>query len=246
MRLLMLIVLMVSTSVNAAGLPVFDIASFRNTLASSVNSATQLKNQVEEIKWAVESVKRQTKSLQKLEVNSLGELNDLLNGNSFKVNSFLSSLNGIGYSINTVTNQYNRLFPMDKIDKEVDMSVYQDYYRSWNTELSNAARESMQAQTVLKDISQHNVAAARILARSKNSQGQMGMLESIMESLTLISNQMSNLTQVLATSGRTMAVAAASDAASESAADTASNKLWSGYSDMGKPAKKLNKMPKPY
>lgn len=226
-----------------AELPVFDIAGFRNTLATSLNSATQIRNQMEQIKWSIERVKQTSKSLKNLDVNSLNELNDLLNGNTYEINQFLSSVEGIGYSLNEIASEYNRIFPGENIDKELNLGAYKEYYRSWNTQLSLAARESMRSQSVIRHVGEQNIAAAQILSRSKNAEGQMGMLESMMESLTLISNQLSNLTQVMVTNSRTMSVAAAAESSNQAAERTASERFWDGYGDMGKPPKRLNRLP---
>jgi len=218
-----------------AALTVIDLTNLKQNTLTAVRTAEQIKNQIEQIR-------NQVKSLQTLPGSTFGPVKAIYEGNMNELNGLLSDVQGISFDLNKIDGQFDQLFPEGKWDK-IDFNNYEQYYRDWNKELSDAAKTAMKAQSVIQRSQASNNEAAAILNRSSGADGDVRQLQSTNQMLGLMAGQLNGLTETLALNARVSAMAAASSAQKEEAERAFSTQMWSGYGDWKSTGSKYTNMP---
>lgn len=219
-----------------AALTVIDISNLKQTTLTAVRSAEQIKNQIEQIR-------NQVRSLQTLPAAAFGPVKSIYDSNMQELNGLLSDVQGISFDLNRIDGQFDQLFPQGTWD-QIDFNRYEQYYRDWTKELSEASKIAMKAQSVVERSQAFNNEAAAILSRSSAADGEVRQLQSTNQMLGIMAGQLDGLTQTLAVSARVSAMAAAQAANREEAERAFSTQMWSGYGNVDKQANaKYTNMP---
>lgn len=205
----------------STGIPVFDGGNFSQNIISALQSIQQVYNQVTQLQNQATQIQYKLKSLKTLGSGSFNQLNGLLNGNINDLGAFLSSVNGIGYTLGSIRNQYDALFPQGTKWENVKMSEYSKYFGDWNDEVTNSARSSMEAQSVLSRLQSNYQQMIGILSQSRSADGEVRQLQASNEMLSVIGTQMGDLTHTMAATGRVIATAEAAGAAEKRASQRA-------------------------
>ncbi|MBM3163046.1 MAG: conjugal transfer protein [Chlorobi bacterium] len=219
-----------------AALTVIDISNLKQTTLTAVRSAEQIKNQIEQIR-------NQVRSLQTLPAAAFGPVKSIYDSNMQELNGLLSDVQGISFDLNRIDGQFDQLFPQGTWD-QIDFNRYEQYYRDWTKELSEASKIAMKAQSVVERSQAFNNEAASILSRSAAADGEVRQLQSTNQMLGIMAGQLDGLTLTLAVSARVSAMAAAQAANREEAERAFSTQMWSGYGNVDKQANaKYTNMP---
>lgn len=219
-----------------AALTVIDISNLKQNTLTAIRTAEQIKNQIEQIR-------NQVRSLQTLPAATFGPVKSVYESNMQELNGLLSDVQGISFDLNRVDGQFDQLFPQGTWD-QIDFNKYEQYYRDWTKELSEASKIAMKAQSVVERSQAYNNEAATILNRSSAADGEVRQLQSTNQMLGIMAGQLDGLTQTLAVSARVSAMAAAQAANREEAERAFSTQMWSGYGNVDKQAKaKYTNMP---
>jgi P-type conjugative transfer protein TrbJ len=220
----------------SAALTVIDISNLKQNTLTAVRTAEQIQNQIEQIR-------NQVRSLQTLPAATFGPVKSIYDSNMQELNGLLSDVQGISFDLNQIDGQFNQLFPQGSWD-QIDFSRYEQYYRDWTKELSEASKIAMKAQSVVERSQAYNNQAAAILNSSAAADGEVRQLQSTNQMLGIMSGQLDGLTQTLAVSARVSAMAAAQAANREEAERAFSTQMWSGYGSVDKQANaKYTNMP---
>jgi P-type conjugative transfer protein TrbJ len=219
-----------------AALTVIDISNLQQNTLTAVRTAEQIQNQLEQIR-------NQVRSLQTLPAATFGPVKSIYDSNMQELNGLLSDVQGISFNLNQIDGQFNQLFPQGSWD-QIDFSRYEQYYRDWTKELSEASKTAMKAQSVVERSQAYNNEAAAILSSSAAADGEVRQLQSTNQMLGIMAGQLDGLTQTLAVSARVSAMAAAQAANREEAERAFTTQMWSGYGNVDKQANpKYTNMP---
>jgi len=223
-------------SVARAALTVIDISNLKQNTLTAIRTAEQIRNQIEQIR-------NQVRSLQTLANSTFGPVKSIYQSNMQELNGLLADVQGISFDLNRIDSEFDQLFPQGTWD-QIDFSRYEQYYRDWTKELSEASKVAMKAQSVVERSQAYNNEAAAILNRSAVADGEVRQLQSANQMLGIMSGQLDGLTQTLAVSARVSAMAAAQTANREEAERAFLTRMWSDYGNVDKqPYAKYTNMP---
>lgn len=187
---------------HAQGIPVIDVSAIAQMI-------TQVANQMEQISNQVQMIENQARTLQTLGGGSFGELNGNLSQQVGQLNAVMNRVQGIGYQLGGIEQEFNQLFPPGTNWQSVPTQDVAPYYQRWSSQLQDASRTAMDSQGVVRNV-QRNVSAAQgILADAQASDGEVRQLQATNEMLALLATQLGDMTMTMATTGRVTASAAA-------------------------------------
>jgi type IV secretion system protein TrbJ len=207
----------VSGPAGATGIPVFDAAGFSQSLITATNAVTQVANQARQIQNEISMIRNQVQSLQTLGAGRFGALTGNLAVQVAQVQALLNQVQGIGYSLNGIDRQFGALFPADLDWAELPVERHQDYYIRWSDQLHEASRTAMAGQGVIRNIQAHNAEARQILMQAQSADGEVRQLQAVNEMLSVLANQMGDVTMTMSATGRVTASAAAATQAERDA-----------------------------
>lgn len=186
----------------AQGIPVIDVSAIAQMI-------TQVSNQVQQIANQVRMIENQARSLQTLGGGNFGELTRNLAQQAGQLDAMMSRVQGIGYQLGGIEQEFNQLFPPGTNWQSVPTRDVAPYYQRWSAQLQDASRTAMDGQGVVRNV-QRNVSAAQgILADAQASDGEVRQLQATNEMLALLATQLGDMTMTMATTGRVTASAAA-------------------------------------
>lgn len=223
-----LIALQMPYSATASGFPVIDISNLTQNLLTAAQTLQQLENQIRQMQTYTSS--------------SYYGVNSALGSNYNDLGTLLGQVRGISYNLGNIQRQYEQVFPNQTQWETIDHTQYGQYYKGWNSELSNSASTAMQAQGVISRIQGNNVRAQEILAQTDGADGEVRQLQAQNQMLGLMSGQLNDVNTTLATSARVTATAAAVSAGTKQNERATAEMLRENYTDIGNPTP-LNKRP---
>jgi len=241
-----MIIPFLSYKIQASGIPVVDIASLTQALQSAINQGTQIANQASQISNQIQSIQNQIRSLETLDKTNFDILNTNFSQQFSQISSVLSAANYVGFDLANVRSQFEALFPSGTDWETIDSSQYQDFYRQWNNTLSDSAKVAMEAQATIRQIQQRNTDAQNILSSVSEADGEVRQLQANNQMLSVMSQQIGDLNQTMATSGRISATLAAKSAAEYEAKRKAKISLMNNYPARGEriaPPPVISKLP---
>lgn len=224
-----LIVLQMPYSAAASGFPVIDISNLTQNLLTAAQTLQQLENQIRQMQTYTSS--------------SYYGVNSALGNNYNDLGTLLGQVRGISYNLGNIQRQYEQVFPNQTQWDNIDPTQYGQYYKGWNSELSNSASTAMQAQGVITRIQGNNVRAQEILAQTDGADGEVRQLQAQNQMLGLMSSQLNDVNTTLATSARVTATAAAVSAGTKQNERSTAEMLRKNYTDLGTPPMQLNRLP---
>jgi P-type conjugative transfer protein TrbJ len=195
------------------GIPVFDASTFAQTLITAENAVQQ----VTQIANEVTMIQNQMRSLATLGTGSFDTLTANLGGQLAQLNTVMASVQGVSYQIDTIEGQFRDLFPSSRDWSDIPVEQYGAYLQQWSGQLQDATRTAMQSQAVIDGLRLNNTEAQNILAQSQGADGEVRQLQAVNEMLAVLTQQMGDMTTVMATSGRVSASAAAASQAERDA-----------------------------
>ena len=205
----------------SAVITVIDYSNLQQNTLTAARTAQQIQNQLS-------MIANQVKTLTSLPSETFGAVKGIYDSNMRELNSIMSSVQGISFDLNQISSQYDQLYPQGQWSN-MNSGQYADIFQKWNTELSNAAKISMQGQSVIQRSQDYNNEAMAILNRSSGADGEVRQLQSTNQMLGIVSSQLSGLTENLATSSRITAMMAAEDAQRKEAETAYNQKLMKGF-----------------
>jgi P-type conjugative transfer protein TrbJ len=194
---------------SAAGIPVFDVSTFKQSLVTAQQAVQQVANQVTQINHQVQMIQNQVRSLQTLGEGRYSALTGNLITQVTQLNSVMDTVRGVGFQINQVDQQFRNLFPASTDWSSRNVTQYRGYFDQWSAQLQDATRTAMKSQGVIENIRANNSEAQHILAQSKSADGEVRQLQATNSMLGILANQLGDMTMAMATSGRVSASVAA-------------------------------------
>lgn len=233
------------TQSGAAGIPVMDLTNFTQNLISAlqnimsvVNDATRAANQGRQIS-------NQVKSLTTLGGGLFNTVNGLANSNITELDSLVSTAQGINFNAGQVNTQFDTMFPQGTTWSNIPIDQFGGEFNRWTQNLSDAAKFSMQAQTVVNRVRENYRRMTQILNQANGAEGEVRQIQAANQSLGVVSSQLGDITQTLVAGQRVTSTTAAVAAAEKAAKHEAKARLRSGYADKGPAASTHGSLPQP-
>ena len=179
----------------ATAIPVIDAGG----IAQIVIQAGEVWAQLQATQAQVDALRR---SALQLDPRSYRSVQDLLAANEVNFLALTRDLQTMGYSFERINDRFRRLFPDDQAVKNMTPRQAQAASREMNKEIYSSALVAARTQTTLRTIEDNNSEARNILSRSEGNGSQVAQLQSALQMLGLIHQNLVSITQMISASGR--------------------------------------------
>jgi conjugal transfer/entry exclusion protein len=147
-----------------------------------------------------------------------------------------ADINAISYSIETVSTQFQRVFPNDEAVRNTPPSDVADLKNGWDREIHQSGLAAARAQSSLSIIERNTASANQILESSKattqNNEGsELAKLQAVVQMLGVINSDLTTLATTIATTERVNASLAGAEASEYDVSVERSRRLRQGYAD---------------
>jgi P-type conjugative transfer protein TrbJ len=219
------ILMLCAGPVSAAGIPVFDVNTFKQSLITAQQAVQQVTHQVTQINHQVQMIQNQVRSLQTLGEGRYSALTGNLSTQIVQLNSVMDTVRGVSFQINQVDGQFKSLFPPRADWSTQNMTQYGRYFDQWSDQLQDATRTAMKSQGVIENLRANNAEAQNLLTQSKSADGQVRQLQVTNSLLSILANQLGDMTMAMTTGSRVSASVAAQAQAERDARRALMDKL---------------------
>lgn len=137
-----------------------------------------------------------------LDPRSYQSVMDLLSGNGVDFLALTRDLRSMGYSVERVNARYRTLFPDEQAMRNMTPEQFKTAGKDMNDEIYSSALVAARAQTSLRNIEANNIEARNILGRSEGNDSQVAQIQSALQMLGLIHQNLVSITQTLSSAGR--------------------------------------------
>jgi hypothetical protein len=155
-------------------------------------------------------------------------VDDILIGHRY----LTADIRSIGYSMDTVTRQFETLFPSQEKAPSVAPADVPAVRGSWDQEIQQSGLAAARAQTALSRMDTNTRSAIDILERSQATTGgtsdegsQLAKLQALVQMLGIINSDVATLATTLAASERVNADVAAAEASDQDLADQQAQRM---------------------
>ncbi len=192
----------ISVQVSATGIPVVDIANLLQSIQQVLADSTKISHMVSQIGNQVRQINQMREQLKSIGNSQYGSIiNDLL-GQYQEVRGVLGSISSISYSVRQIKSDFDSLFPDASSWNTYDYGNYGGLLDQWNNEVSMAAQEAMQAQSVVSRINENTSKVRALLNQSMSAEGDVRQMQLLNQNSAVLSRQLSDVSQLLAANGR--------------------------------------------
>lgn len=234
-NLLIASMLTMPLSVKAAGIPVIDSSNLTQAIQQVVADGTKIANQVSQIANQVQQINQLTETLRTVGAGEFSALTASLTNQFTEVQSVLGSLSGISYRLADIQADFRAKFPAAADWATVTAAAYETLKGQWDQQIEDIALEAMKSQAVTARIQAYNDSARRMLSQSQAGNGQVRQMQAMNQLMTVLVQQLSDLSQQLASSGRLTAVHLAQQAKEREASRAMTQRLMTGFASSGPP-----------
>jgi P-type conjugative transfer protein TrbJ len=179
----------------SAGLPVIDVAGIAQVATQAVEVGLQLQSMQQQVQ-ALRNAALQ------LDPRSYQSVQNLLAGNDVNYQSLIRDVQSMGYSLERVNTRFRQLYPDEQAVKNMRPDQLEATSRDMNQEIHASALVAARSQTTLRTIEQNNTEARNILSRSAGNGSQVAQLQSAIQMLGLIHQNLVGINQTLSASSR--------------------------------------------
>ena len=225
--------------------PVVDHSNLLQNIRTALQTAQLVQNTAQQITIMESQLQYQLQSIRSISPTSFSNLLTLLNEGTMTYSMLQGDLATMTYNVKTVSNNFNRLFPKSQQQwKNVRYSDFNNYYDSWNAELTASSLAAARAQTAIGNLDANNQAIQKILlAANSSSTGEVRQLQLVNQQLALIHTELSSLVQNIATVGRVITDWTAASTGEQMMSRERGRRRLDNYTYRGAPSRVLNSFP---
>jgi P-type conjugative transfer protein TrbJ len=248
MRKLALVLFLTGATVSrraAAQLAVVDHSNLVSNLKTALQTAQLVQTTANQLRVMEAQLQYQIENMRTINPSSISGLLTLLNQTQMTSAMLQGDLSSIGYTINTVNSNFNRLFPKTQRQwQSVRYSDFTPYYDGWHEDLTASSLAAMRAQTAVNTLDANNAAIQRILlSANSSSTGEIRQLQLVNQQLAVIHSEVAALVQNLATVGRVITDWAQASTSEQMMDRERARRRLENYTYRGPPSRTLNRMP---
>lgn len=155
-----------------------------------------------QVATTLQQVEALRKAALQLDPRSYQSVMNLLSGNGVDFLALTADLRSMGYSVDRVNQRYRVLFPDEQAMRNMTPEQFKTAGKDMNDEIYSSALVAARAQTSLRNIEANNIEARNILSRSEGNDSQVAQLQSALQMLGVIHQNLVSITQTLSSAGR--------------------------------------------
>lgn len=223
---------------------VIDAGNLIQNTTTALSTAQTLVNTYTQIDQLRSQIANQLQTLEAINPTSFSDLKRLLATTQVIYSDIQGNLTSISYNVGDVNRDFNALFPKNQgAWRSVRSSDFANYYDRWNAEVNSSSIAAARAQSSITSLDRNNQAIAKILTQSNAAPGEVRQLQLVNQQLAIIHSELVNLAQNLATMGRVLSNWAAASVGEKMLGRESKQRRIEGYTNRGKPARVLNRLP---
>ncbi len=165
----------------------------------------------------------------------------LIQQSQYTFNSLTSDINTMGYRMNQVNAQFQKLFPSSYAG--TPSSAFQANRAAWHNEILGASMVAARSQGSLSTLQDNTDQATLILAQSGGSDSIVAQLQAVDQMLGVMVSQNNTIIQSLTTTGRVLADVAAANASEHLLSDERTQRDLDNYTYRGAPVPPVTTLP---
>ena len=162
----------------------------------------QITEGIQQITTTQQQLERLRAAARQLDPRSFRNIQGLLSGDEVSFRSLMQDVSAIGYTLENVNRQFSRIFPAEESVRNMRPREHETTSVKMREEIYNAGLVSARAQTTLESIEQNNIEARSILERSGGTDSEVAQLQSALQMLALIHQNLVNITMAVNAAGR--------------------------------------------
>lgn len=225
--------------------PVVDHSNLVQNIRTALQTAQLVQNTGQQIQMMQAQLQYQLQNLKSISPTSFGNMLALLNQGTLTYAMLQGDLSTMGYTVRTVNNNFNRLFPKSQTQwKSVRYNDFNGYYDNWNNEITTSSQAAFRAQSAVSTLDANNRAIQNILIAANNSStGEIRQLQLVNQQLAVIHTELASLVQNLTTVGRVITEWTAASTGEQMMERERGRRRLDNYTSRGAPAQVLNRFP---
>jgi conjugal transfer/entry exclusion protein len=171
-----------------------------------VANIAQIGKQITEGLAQLQATENQVNALRnaarQLDPSNYRGIEGLLTGQDLNVNAILGDVRTIGFTLDRVNSQFAQIFPNQQAVQNMRATDFDSTTQNMHQELYNSAIVAARAQSSLESIEASDTEAKAILERSQGTDSQVAQLESAIQMLALIHQNLVAITMSVNAAGR--------------------------------------------
>ncbi len=209
-----------SLSVTLAPVPasaqwtVFDPSNFSQNILTAARSLQQIQNQITSLQNQAQMLINQARNLTSLPYSSLQQLTSTIQ----RTQSLMAQAQGVIYDVGNIQSQFQRLYPQGYSGSTSSAQLIGDAQSRWQNTLSGFQDALKTQATVVGNLSTTQTQVGALVGASQGATGALQATQAGNQLLALQSQQLADLTAVIAAQGRAQSLAGAQTAAGQAQA----------------------------
>jgi P-type conjugative transfer protein TrbJ len=164
--------------------------------------AQQIAQGIQQIKTTQQQLDQLRAAARQLDPRSYQNIQALLSGDDVNYLALTRDVSTIGYTLDRVNTQFAKIFPTENSVHDMHATEHEATAVKMREEVYNAGLVSARAQSTLENIETNNAEARAILDRSAATDSQVAQLQSALQMLALIHQNLVNITMAVNAAGR--------------------------------------------
>lgn len=173
-----------------AAFPVYDAPGWLLKLKSLYKQIQQVRIMQQRVEYEIKAAQRMAKRLKKWKFENFNSIDEMVR----HINSFNSRARSIGYTYDTIADQFESFYG--------GKGTYKKAYKSWEKQSDDSIKDAMVAQGLMNKSQQHMADLDKIIKEKRDDQDQAATLQAIGEINAVQSKQLSDLSEIVATDAR--------------------------------------------
>jgi len=230
-RFLLALMLLLGSSAKAL-IPVTDLAHIAETAAMAANVFAQLIEQRKKIQQDFEYMKNQLRKLKELGWKDSYKLKEHM----ALFDSFKSRVKSITYDYENLDREFFKTYGSDAPD-------FRNKHKAWDRNTEDAIRSSLKSHGYLKDSKRKLIKISDLVTKQRSAQGQMQVLQTLVELNAIQARQMEELKQIIALDSRSKQLRVMEERSQGKAAQQRGKNLLRDF-DKHRPSKPMSRLPR--
>ena len=193
---------------------VFDAANFSQNILTAARELQQIENQVTSLQNEAQMLINQARNLSSLPYSSLQQLTSTIQ----RTQQLLGQAQGVVYDVGNIQSQFQRLYPSGYTGSTSSGQLIADAQSRWQNTLSGFQDALKTQATVVGNLSTVQTQVNALLSSSQGATGALQATQAGNQLLALQSQQLADVTALLAAQGRAQSLQGAQGLAAQAQA----------------------------
>ena len=193
---------------------VFDAANFSQNILTAARELQQIENQVTSLQNEAQMLINQARNLTSLPYSSLQQLTSTIQ----RTQQLLGQAQGVIYDVGNIQSQFQRLYPSGYTGSTSSGQLIADAQSRWQNTLSGFQDALKTQATVVGNLSTVQIQVNALVSSSQGATGALQATQAGNQLLALQSQQLADMTALLAAQGRAQSLQGAQGLAAQAQA----------------------------